>query len=185
MAFVLHKPYSSASEDRLVELLFVRAGKPPAHALPDAAKAFTLMREAGRRDGVSLLIVSGHRSLEEQRLCFHEAQRRHGRNQAVSWVAPPGYSEHHTGYVFDIGDEKVPTADDEPEFEETPAFRWLVGSAASFGFELSFPRGNKGGVSYEPWHWRYVGTPVARDLFHPSGLRNWRGWLLALGRAVV
>jgi D-alanyl-D-alanine carboxypeptidase len=40
----------------------------------------------------------------------------------------------------------------------TPAARWLVANAPRFGFELSFPPGNKQQVKWEPWHWRWVGT---------------------------
>ncbi len=185
MAFVLHKPYSVPEESRLAELPFVRAGKPPARALPEAAQAFGAMREAARRDGVSLLIVSAYRSLEQQAVCFQDAQRRHGHRRAALWVAPPGYSEHHTGYVFDLGDEGVPATDDEPGFETTPAFYWLMRSAGSFGFELSFPEGNAGGVSYEPWHWRYVGTPAARAVFHPGCFRNSLSWLAAFSKAAT
>ena len=73
------------------------------------------------------------------------------------WVAPPGYSEHHTGLALDIGDLDHPETDVEVSFEETPAFEWLKNNADRFGFELSFPVGNPQGVSYEPWHWRFVG----------------------------
>ena len=38
-------------------------------------------------------------------------------------------------------------------------------NAAGFGFELSYPRNNLRGVHYEPWHWRFVGTPVAGQIF--------------------
>jgi D-alanyl-D-alanine carboxypeptidase len=143
------------------------------------------MREAAQREGISLVIVSAYRSLEEQEGCFLEARRRHGRNRAVLWVAPSGYSEHHTGYVFDIGDQGAPEADDELIFERTPAFRWLQSHADGFGFELSFPRRNWARVSYEPWHWRYVGTQAARELFHPPVLRGLLGWVAAVRQAVI
>jgi D-alanyl-D-alanine carboxypeptidase len=184
MAFVLHKPYTSPRENRLVDLPFVRPGKAPARATSEAARAFEAMREAARRDGVSLLIVSAYRSREEQKACFADARRRHGRFRGVKWVAPPGYSEHHTGCVFDIGDEGVPEADDGPLFEGTPAFRWLRHFATRFGFELSFPRGNSGRVSYESWHWRFVGTPEAREVFHPKGFRKWLVWMEAFFRSL-
>jgi len=183
MAFVLHKLYQCPNENVLVGLPYVRAGKPPARASLEAAQAFERMREAAHQEGISLVIVSAYRSLREQEACFLDARRRHGRDRAVLWVAPPGYSEHHTGHVFDIGDQDVPEADDGPLFEGTPAFRWLESAAGRFGFELSFPRGNWARVSYEPWHWRYVGTPEARELFHPRGLRGLFGWISVFGQA--
>jgi len=39
--------------------------------------------------------------------------------------------------------------------------RWLIANATHYGFELSFPQGNAQGVTWEPWHWRWVGTSVA------------------------
>ena len=93
------------------------------------------------------------------------------RAQRERWVAPPGFSEHQTGWVLDIGDLDDPEADDNPLFERTQAFRWLNQNASKFHFELSFPPGNWQGVSYEPWHWRFAGTSEARMAFHPTGVR--------------
>jgi D-alanyl-D-alanine carboxypeptidase len=85
---------------------------------------------------------------------------------AARWVARPGHSEHHTGLAVDLGDESSPECDIEPPFEGTGAFHWLCQNAGCFGFELSFPRNNACGVDYEPWHWRFVGTPEAKQVFH-------------------
>jgi len=79
--------------------------------------------------------------------------------QSVSEIlnvnAAPGYSEHHTGRAIDIA---VPDA--EPlteEFESSKAFAWLEKNAASFGFSMSYPRENRQGFVYEPWHWAKSG----------------------------
>ena len=50
-------------------------------------------------------------------------------------------------------------------FDSTEAYRWLEAHAAQYGFELSFPKNNSQGVSYEPWHWRFVGSPTAQEIF--------------------
>ena len=42
------------------------------------------------------------------------------------------------------------------DFEVLPEYEWLVKNAPSYGFELSYSRGKKG-ITFEPWHWRYVG----------------------------
>jgi D-alanyl-D-alanine carboxypeptidase len=42
-------------------------------------------------------------------------------------------------------------------FEHTEAFAWLQGHAAAYGFRMSYPRGNVHGISYEPWHWFWIG----------------------------
>jgi zinc D-Ala-D-Ala carboxypeptidase len=73
-------------------------------------------------------------------------------------VAPPGYSEHATGYVVDFGLRPTPGCQDvEPCFAYTEPGRWLVANAPKYGFELSFPFRNVQGVTWEPWHWRWVG----------------------------
>jgi hypothetical protein len=46
----------------------------------------------------------------------------------------------------------------EEEFEHSQAFQWLIQNAHKFGFRLSYPRGNKFGIAYEPWHWFYEGN---------------------------
>jgi D-alanyl-D-alanine carboxypeptidase len=82
--------------------------------------------------------------------------------------APPGYSEHHTGYAIDIGDGSAPSSNLSPDFEKTAAYRWLEQNGAQFGFELSFPPNNPQGVSYEPWHWRFVGDIDSLAIFHKN-----------------
>jgi zinc D-Ala-D-Ala carboxypeptidase len=79
--------------------------------------------------------------------------------------APPGYSEHATGYAMDIGDRGHPQCNLSPCFAETPVGQWLAANAGNYGFVLSFPKGNGQGVMYEPWHWRYEGSGGAKAVF--------------------
>ena len=127
---------------------------------PGAAQAFRAMQAAARQAGVELVPISGYRTRDYQEGLFSRAIRRYGSAEsAARWVAPPGYSEHHTGLAVDIGALESPETDVETTFEGTPAFAWLKENAHRFGFEISFPRDNPQGVSYEPWHWRYTGPP--------------------------
>lgn len=80
-------------------------------------------------------------------------------------VAPPGFSEHATGLVIDFGSRSIPRCNLEPCFADTRTGRWLADNAGRFGFEMSFPDGNSQGVVFEPWHFRFVGTPQARAVF--------------------
>jgi D-alanyl-D-alanine carboxypeptidase len=57
-------------------------------------------------------------------------------------------------------------------FEETPAFQWLKDHAAFHSFELSFPKDNPQGVSYEPWHWRFVGDRDSLETFYKARNRK-------------
>ena len=123
------------------------------------AKEFEQMVRDARRSGIRLVPISGFRSIEEQEKLFFNigAQRNQTPAERASVSAPPGHSEHHTGYAVDVGDGAVPATNLSSKFENTKAFKWMEANAARYGFELSFPEGNPQGVSYEPWHWRFVG----------------------------
>jgi len=135
-----------------------------------AAEKFRAMAEAARRSGVSLATLSGFRSTAEQDPLFFGIKAQRGQNpeKRAEVSAPPGYSEHHTGYAIDIGDGNVPAANLSPNFEQTAAFQWLQANAAYYSFELSFPENNPQGVSYEPWHWRFVGDRHSLETFYKA-----------------
>lgn len=106
-----------------------------------------------------LYAFSCHRSLAYQQSTFcRTRESASGIDRGIS-AAPPGHSEHATGYALDF---TVRPADGCPDAEACmaakPAFRWLAANAPRFGFEMSFPPSNKQGVKWEPWHWRWVGT---------------------------
>ena len=123
----------------------------------EAARAFRAMQASARLADVELVPISGYRTRSYQEGLFSRAVGKYGSKQsAARWVAPPGYSEHHSGLAIDIGALERPETDVETTFEDTPAFAWLKANAHRFGFEISFPRDNPQGVSYEPWHWRYT-----------------------------
>ena len=132
-----------------------------------AARAYTTMVAAAQADGVSIAVLSGFRSIKEQEGVFFEVKQE--RSQSVTdranVSAPPGHSEHHTGYAIDIGDGNVPATNLSPEFENTAAFKWLETNATKYNFELSFPKNNIQGVTYEPWHWRFVGDRTSLETF--------------------
>jgi zinc D-Ala-D-Ala carboxypeptidase len=162
----IHLPYPVAGVADLVAIpdLYLRT---PERRLcrATALAAFARMADAARCEGVGLLIISAYREYAFQEALFLDAERRYGVGLGSRWVAPPGHSEHHTGYVLDLADADFPETDDEPSFGETPAAAWLAVHAPSFGFELSFPEGNPQGVGFEPWHWRFVGDDTAKALF--------------------
>ncbi|MBE9030663.1 D-alanyl-D-alanine carboxypeptidase family protein [filamentous cyanobacterium LEGE 11480] len=135
-----------------------------------AAKAYKQMAADARVDGVLLVPLSGFRSTQIQEdLFFNVSRERNQRPQERASVsAPPGHSEHHTGYAMDIGDANVPAVNLSQNFESTAAFRWLQANAARYSFELSFPKGNEQGVSYEPWHWRFVGDSESLATFYKA-----------------
>lgn len=133
-----------------------------------AAAKFEDMAAAAANEGVVLVPLSGFRSQADQTRIFFQVQEERGQSATTraEVSAPPGYSEHHTGYALDIGDGNRPATDVEPTFEETDAFRWLKQNAVRYGFEMSFPPGNPQGVAYEPWHWRFVGDRNSLETFY-------------------
>ena len=135
-----------------------------------AAQKFQAMSAAARSQGVILVPISGFRSISEQQHLFFDVKAQRGQVAAerAQVSAPPGYSEHHTGYAMDLGDGNVPATNLSPSFEKTAAFRWLQANAAYYSFELSFPKNNKQGVSYEPWHWRFVGDRNSLETFYKA-----------------
>jgi D-alanyl-D-alanine carboxypeptidase len=135
-----------------------------------AAEKFQAMVEAARGQGVNIVPISGFRTVKEQENLFFEvgAQRNQTPAQRAAVSAPPNYSEHHTGYAVDVGDGTVPATNLSTNFEKTPAFTWLQANAARYGFELSFPQDNPQGVSYEPWHWRFVGDRHSLETFYKA-----------------
>ena len=159
-----HLPYSVAPESELASVTNdggLRMRSP-------AADKFRQMQADARAEGIILTPISAFRDDQAQEQLFFgvKEQRRQDAARRAKVSAPPGYSEHHTGYAVDIGDGNVPATNLEEEFANTPAFRWLEKNASRYSFELSFPRNNKQGVSYEPWHWRFVGDRNSLETFY-------------------
>jgi len=117
-----------------------------------AAQAWGSLKEAAHAEGVEISIVSAFRSVERQaEIVRAKLARGQSIDQILSVSAPPGYSEHHTGRAVDVTTDGVRPL--ELEFEGTAAFEWLSRNAERFGFFLSYPRQNRHGYAYEPWHW--------------------------------
>jgi D-alanyl-D-alanine carboxypeptidase len=159
-----HFPYPEASSRVLVAL---GAGL---QLRPEAAAALSAMQQAAAGDGVDLRVLSAFRSIDLQRSLFFDvkAERNQDAHTRAKVSAPPGYSEHSTGYAVDLGDGRLPATNLSQNFEKTAAYQWLSRNAGRYHFTLSFPKGNHQGVSYEPWHWRFEGSSEALRLFEPA-----------------
>lgn len=125
---------------------------------PPAARAWRALRDAAVEDEVVLFLVSAFRSVARQiELVERKLAAGVPIEDIVAVLAPPGFSEHHTGRAVDVGTPGCPPA--EVEFDRTTAFRWLRANAERFGFFLSYPPDNRMGYQYEPWHWCYRANP--------------------------
>ena len=158
-----HYPYAEAPE---AELQSVSADG-QIRLRKVAAQAYQAMVAAAQADGISLMPLSAFRSITEQEQVFVGLKQTRVQTAAerANVSAPPGYSEHHTGYAIDIGDGNTPATDLSPTFEQTAAFKWLQNNAPKFSFEMSFTKDNAQGVTYEPWHWRFVGDQESIETF--------------------
>lgn len=99
------------------------------------------------------IVTSGYRSYQRQQEVY--AQSEPGKAQE------PGASEHQTGLAFDV------TVETGEGFENTPQYAWLMEHAHEYGFIQRYPA-NKAditGISYEPWHYRYVGVEAATRMY--------------------
>ena len=158
-----HLPYKEIPREKLVLI------EPNIEVHVDMRDSLLRMREKAKKDGIYLVFLSGYRSISLQKDIFYSLKSTRNQEAAerARVSAPPGYSEHSTGFAIDIGDATQRETDFETEFENTKAFRWLKKNAAKFHFKLSFNKDNKY-IDYEPWHWRYEGSIEALRIFESS-----------------
>lgn len=162
-----HYAYSEAPQEDLITIAVAADGY-ELKLRKAAALSFERMQRDARNQGIELVVISAFRSKAEQEHLFFEISKQRNQTPAerAKVSAPPGYSEHHTGYAVDIGDGNNPSTDLSPAFAQTMAYEWLRNNAPSYGFELSFPENNPQGVMYEPWHWRFVGDEDSLKTFY-------------------
>lgn len=147
-----HRSLKQQREPRRLTFVGYDVHDRPQWLAPRAAGAWLRMRHAAALGQVELQLVSAFRSIAYQ---VSIIERKLARGQDMAQIldvsAAPGYSEHHTGRAIDVTTPGFASL--EEEFEQSPAFRWLTHNAVKYGFSLSFPRGNRHGIAYEPWHW--------------------------------
>lgn len=136
----------------------------------EAAEALERMFAAAKADGVELAGVSGYRSHAYQKELFARYVKKDGLEVARTYSAYPGTSEHETGLAMDISgiDGKCAA---ESCFAGTKEAEWLAQHSAEYGYIVRYPLGKESitGYIYEPWHLRYVGVELAKEIYE-SGL---------------
>ncbi|MEO3934058.1 M15 family metallopeptidase [Micrococcaceae bacterium Sec7.4] len=129
------------------------------------AGAAETMFAAAAAGGVVLTLASGYRSFTTQIATYNRWVNTEGQAAADTASARPGYSEHQTGWSFDIGDGSGRDSFT-PAFANQPAAVWAKANAHLFGFVVRYPWMFHGitGYYYEPWHLRFVGVEAAADM---------------------
>jgi D-alanyl-D-alanine carboxypeptidase len=140
--------------------------------IPDVVADLRALHEASMEADAEIAVRWAYRSFGEQAGAFAFWERQAGHERALEISARPGHSEHQLGTAIDFRS----AASLRPPWEyddwgRTAPGRWMRENAWQFGFVLSYPKGrqNETCYDYEPWHYRYVGRDVARQI-HESGL---------------
>lgn len=168
---ILVNPWNRIPDDYTLDLETVQGDYKMNKLAAAAAKDLIA---AAAKDGYSLRVCSGYRTVQKSRELYERKVRQYldagygeaaAKTEAAKWVAPPGTSEHHTGLAMDIvsADYFNYYADLEHDFEKFDEFGWLIARCAEYGFILRYPEDKQEvtGITYEPWHYRYVGKDAA------------------------
>ena len=126
------------------------------------------MFDDARAQGVYPVVSSGYRTAKQQQSEMDDKIQEYiddgksedeARALAATYVAQVGYSEHEAGLAIDIV-AKANKSDDDT------VWAWMKEHCAEYGFILRYPEGKEGvtGMSYEPWHFRYVGVEAAQKI---------------------
>lgn len=131
-----------------------------------AVNALLLMHNEISNQGIRIRINSGYRDFATQQDAYNYWVRAVGKSKGETFAAPVGGSEHHLGTTIDIVSSEnnyklLPT------YTSTKLHSYLIDNAHLFGFTMSYPKGKESitGYNFEPWHYRYVGTPLATYLY--------------------
>ena len=127
------------------------------------------MFDAARADGVYPIVREGYRTAQQQQDILDERiqeylsagySQEEAEEAARDWVALPGTSEHELGLAVDINADETLCGNDW-------VYAWLAENAHEYGFILRYPEGKEDltGISFEPWHYRYVGMEAAQEIY--------------------
>ena len=129
-----------------------------------AYNAFLDLRRDAATAGFDIQLLSGFRSYETQKKLYNNYVATYGQEEADTFSAKPGTSEHQTGLAMDVG-----WIDD--SYGDTPSGQWLAANCYKYGFIIRYPKSKENitGYKYEPWHIRYLGSDIAKKVYD-SGL---------------
>ncbi len=157
--YFLNENYSPIGTEQVPEEYGFQEGR--VYEIHESVAPFLekLLEEAAE-DELNLKVASAYRSFESQGALKSAYSVRYG-SGANAFSADQGYSEHQLGTTVDF---TTPTVGGSfAGFQRTDEYDWLMDNAWRYGFVLSYPPGNTY-YQYEPWHWRFVGTKLAKRL---------------------
>ena len=130
------------------------------------------MKEAALLEGMDIDISSGYRSYAYQQKLFKYNVELIGLEETKKKVALPGTSDHHTGLALDYYSFR--TNEDGSIFpytdikEEDREYQWIKDNCYKYGYIVRYPKGKEHitGYIFEPWHLRYVGLDIAKEIYY-------------------
>ncbi len=136
-------------------------------------KAYLELKKFLEEKDIIIGIDTSYRDEKEQQEIWDDFLEKKGLDYCNNYVAPVGYSEHHTGLAIDISLKKDGKflIDNGDLFKYDDEFKKIHPYLKEFGFILRYPLGKESitGYNYEPWHIRYVGT-VAANIIYENNL---------------
>lgn len=127
----------------------------------EAAIAFDTMCKEAKKENIILYGGSGYRSYDYQNTLYNNYVKQDGKEKADTYSARAGHSEHQTGLAIDIVKSTGNFI-----YETDKEYTWLINNAYKYGFILRYPKEKENitGYMYEPWHYRYLGVNIAKEI---------------------
>ena len=137
-----------------------------------AADALEQLFAGAKQNGLNLMLASGYRSYDYQVGLYNGYVKSTGQAAADQSSARPGHSEHQTGLAVDV-EPATKKCELDACFAQTPEGQWVAANAYKYGFIIRYTadKVDVTGYEYEPWHLRYIGTPLATKL-HQQGVET-------------
>ncbi len=119
-----------------------------------------IMVHDAKKEGYDIRVMSSYRSYQYQEKLYNDYVAVDGKEEADTYSARPGFSEHQTGLAIDIDNNLLPYT----SFEQTKTYTWMINNCYKYGFILRYPKDKEEitGYNYESWHYRYVGKDIAK-----------------------
>lgn len=128
----------------------------------EASESFERMVNDAKKENLNIILESAYRSYSYQVYLYNRYKDKDGIKKADTYSARPGYSEHQLGLSLDLRTKEYSYEN----FEKSKEFIWMSDNSYKYGFILRYPKNKEDitGYNYEPWHYRYVGLDVAKDI---------------------
>ena len=145
--------------ENLVELFDTNRG---AKMVDIAAEHYKELILAAKEDNITLESTTAYRSYDFQNTLYTNYVKEDGKEEADTYSARPGFSEHQTGLAVDLNNPNVQNKRLSDEDH-----KWIENNAHKYGFIMRYPKAKEyiTGYMFESWHYRYVGVDIATYIY--------------------